>query len=218
MESLKKQFDGYKDKVVDNYEYWFASVVLEDILEIGGFETLIDEQYEFLFNVDLSEKLQQIINDNLHEIDKSLLIDFIKLKRITDKRIFESRVYDKKFVEEYIFQDERNNEFNESQEVENIVIQLNPRLKNREIIIEELHTFLFDYGFIEEALSEFKIHFEKNNSGRIIWKKENESLVELILFMNFKELLNPVMKEKNRPFVPIVSSPFSVHFKSRIFS
>src|SRR5690606_27745488 len=111
MEVYKNLLKEYTDKVIDNYEDWFAQEILIDIGENGGFDSLIDEQYEFGFNVDLSRSLQNITENLLYEQEekyqlqfeecKKLLIEFIKLKRITDKRILESKAYDEEWVNEW---------------------------------------------------------------------------------------------------------------------
>src|SRR5690606_38558847 len=111
MEVYKNLLKEYNDKVIDNYEDWFAKDVLLDISENGGvFDSLIDEQYEFYFNLDLSQDLQIIIEILLYKSEEDeeenihkLLIEFLKLKRITDKRILESKAYDKEYVNEYLF-------------------------------------------------------------------------------------------------------------------
>lgn len=127
MEIYMKLLEEYKDKVIDNYEDWFAQDVLVDISEIGGFDTLIDENYELLFNVDLSRSLNHIIENLLYDQEEKyrdrfdecteLLTEFIKLKRITDKRILESKAYDKDYVNEYIFEEKEIYSYSSEQKI-----------------------------------------------------------------------------------------------------
>ena len=226
MENYKKLLKEYTDKVIDNYEDWFAQDILVDISENGGFDSLIDENYEFLFNVDLSRDLNNIIenllDDEYNEKDQKkkdeyykLVIEFIKLKRITDKRILESKAYDEDYVNQYIFsiyKTEKNNiKQLEVNKLPTIPIELNQNLKDSDFIIKKLYSFLINEQFIEKStIKDFSAHFNKKRQGvqKIHWKEENQKLIELILFLNEKEILRPVRKEINRPFVPIIINHF----------
>lgn len=186
MEMYKMLLKEYKDKVIDNYEDCFAQYIIMDISENGGvFDSLIDDQYEFLFNVDLSHSLQNIIenllDDEYYEKDKKkideyykLEIELVKLKRITDRRIVENSAYDEKYVDEYLF-DEK------SKKIE--PIRLNNKLLNPEILVNDIYTFLFDNEYIECSIELFKKHFFENfteNEKKINWKAKQ---LEMAAFM-----------------------------------
>lgn len=205
MKSLKKEFEKFKDKVVDNYEYWFASFILEDISEIGGFETLIDEQYEFLFNVDLSDKLQHIIVNNIKDFDtKELIIDFIKLKRITDKRILESNAYDADFVNEYI----SNIKIQNKLDIHNskTPIELNSRLINKDQVLQLIFNFLNEKEYIESSLKDFKDHFDKAEWKEITWIGKQIELAAFISCLFNYDLISQNKERGNK--VPLVMQHF----------
>lgn len=187
MEMYKMLLKEYKDKVIDNYEDWFAKDVLLDISEIGGFDTLIDDNYEFLFNVDVSKDLHNIINNLLNDEEISrgrleewekILIQLIKLKRITDKRILESKAYDEDYVNEYIFEEKPQKKVKEI-----LPLQLNNKLLNPEILVNDIYTFLFDNEYIECSIELFKKRFFENlteNEKKINWKAKQ---LEMAAFM-----------------------------------
>ena len=196
MEVYKKLLKEYTNKVIDNYEDSFAQDILVDISENGGgFDSLIDEQYEFYFNVDLSKDLQNIIenllDDEYNEKDQKkkdkyykLVLEFIKLKRIADKRILESKAYDEEWVNEFIF------DKNPQKKIETTLpIQLNNKLLNPETLINDLYTFLSENDYIKCSIDQFKNRFLGNiteKKNKILWiSKQSEMAAFMQLIFNY---------------------------------
>lgn len=205
MEIYNKLYKDYKDKVIDNYEYWFAQDVLIDISEGGGFDTLIDEQYEFLFNVELSRDLHNIIEELLFEQEKAenlrksdeykeLLIQFLKLKRITDNKILESKEYDEDYVNEYIFNKYLRRESEKTDEIHSI--QLNVKLLTPEILITDIYTFLSDNEYIDCPIDLFKKHFLGDFAKeKILWIGKQ---TEITAFIQLLYDYNIISRNKER--------------------
>jgi|SRR5690554_12711 len=205
MEIYNKLYIDYKDKVIDNYEYWFAQDVLIDISEGGGFDTLIDEQYEFLFNVELSRDLHNIIEELLFEQEKAenlrksdeykeLLIQFLKLKRITDNKILESKEYDEDYVNEYIFNNYLRRESEKTDEIHSI--QLNVKLLTPEILITDIYTFLSDNEYIDCPIDLFKKHFLGDFAKeKILWIGKQ---TEITAFIQLLYDYNIISRNKER--------------------
>lgn len=210
MEVYKKLLKEYTDKVIDNYEDWFAKDVLVDISENGGlFDSLINEQYEFYFNVDLSRSLQNIIenllDDEYNEKDQKkkdehyeLVIEFIKLKRITDKRILESKAYDENWISEWLFGiKEESAKIFQKEDFEKV--SLNKNLLNNEDLINQIGTFLVENGYINSKKSLFNELFINNSEQKIIWVK---GLRELAVFV-FSLYDKKIILNKNLPLLAV---------------
>lgn len=208
MEVYKKLVKEYTDKVIDNYEDSLAKDVLIDISENGGlFDSLIDEQYEFYFNVDLSKDLQNIIenllDDEYNEKDQKkkdeyykLVLEFIKLKRIANKRILESKAYDKNYVNEWLFDiKEENAKTLQKEDYEKV--NLNKNLLNNEDLINQIGTFLVENGYINSKKSLFNELFINNSEQKIIWVK---GLRELAVFSLYEK---KIILNKNLPLLAI---------------
>lgn len=202
MERYKELFKQFKDKVIDKYEDWFADEVLMDISEIGGFDSLIDQQYEFMFNLDLSRSLQSVINSLLYEaydiqdekiLDeyKRQLIEFIKLKRITDKRIIESKAYNQDWVNDWLFD-------NKPTENELLPIELNSRLLSQDELIDDLYAYLMENNYIECSNNTFKEHFlEKSTKNKIDWIGKQSEIAAFIQLLYEYDII-PKDKERGK--------------------
>lgn len=214
MESYKRLFEEYKDKVIDNYDYWYMSFVLEDVLD-DGCETLISGFDEIFHNMYLSKELKDII-ENLLDVDnaRELLIEFLKLKRITDERILESKYYDEDLVNEIIFEKENNgNNLVETGKVE--PININVRIKNQQKILEQIYQYLFEHQYIDCNKELFLNHFLENDYEKIKWLGKVKELCVVVQMFYDNDIICKHHQRGNK--VPLIKSHF-IHKNSRPFN
>src|SRR5690606_38921764 len=197
MKKFRTLYKEFKDKVVDNYEYWLLNHALEDIGE-EGYVGIMDESDDFYYNVEISKDLAIIIENllfsqnNKSKEEHDLMIDFLKLKRLTDKRILENKFYDQDYVDEYIFEINKNNERSKT------TIKLNSKLKQPDVIIEEIYTFLSDKGYTNHNKKDFKsIFLENKDNDKIIWEGSLKEIAALIISLFNKNIL-PKKKERGK--------------------
>ena len=194
----KKEYELLKEKVVENYDYWLLKHILIDFEELGKIEYLIGEHDEFLYNVELSRELKEIIDHQLaKEHNQELIIKFLELKKTVDKRIIENSFYDEIYVNEYIF-DVKKDELDYPHYKH--IIQLSPNITNKKKVLKEIFIFLKNEKIIYCSEKEFVSHFEpsKNWEAKIQWNKNLISLIGLIEFMFVYDILPKYHKRKLR--------------------
>lgn len=212
----QKQYKVLKEKIVDKYEYWVLNHILEDIVDVGEVDYLIDEFDELLFNQDLSIELNQIINSYIKEdseiFDKELAIKLIELKKITDKRLIDNPKYDSGEVYEYIFEEILDTSSNTKKEIPRI--PLNSNIDSIESLIVKIYSFLKSKSYVECSEEEFTSHFLDRNQfeNKINWT--GPSLITLVGFVTHlfdKDIIPKHRKRKER--IKILTSHFQINNK-----
>lgn len=189
-----KAYSMLKEKVTDNYDFYYHAEILEDIGEDGEVTYLIDDQNEFLYNVGLSYDLKNVIDSYLDSKEcYEYLIKLVELKKITDKRILSNPEYDENFAKEFIFDIKDNTPIKP-------IINFNPTVRNKEDILNNIFIFLSSNGYLGCTKEVFISHFEpsKEWSTKILWLGNLISLVGLIDDLFIRKILPPFKKRKLR--------------------
>jgi len=57
-ERLFRRYNSLKEKVIDKYDYFFHKHLLMDISEVRYVDYLIDDESEYLYNIDLALEIK----------------------------------------------------------------------------------------------------------------------------------------------------------------
>jgi len=200
-ERIKRIYSDLKERVIDNYDYYYHVELLTDIGDDGQVTYLIDDQNEFLYDTGLSYDLKNAIDSYLGVKDcYEYLIKLVELKKIIDKKILSNPMYDENDANELIF-DIKNPSQENSIIKTNPIIRFNPNVKNKEVILKEIFNFLKKEGYIDCPEDVFNSHFEpsKDWNSKILWVGENLiSLVGLIDDLFVKNILPSRKKRRLR--------------------
>lgn len=161
---IKKELDLLTEMAISNVDFHFHNYVLDDILECGKVEYLIDNQSWLLYWVDVSERLNYLMNrlmlDYLNGTKEYYcdLQECTKIKSVVDAKLIENPTFENNEVFEFLGfelnRDQNSKHFN--------VIGSNA---NKLTIIEKLHNLLTANGYIDIGISDFLIHFKKSNES-----------------------------------------------------
>ncbi len=181
---LERKYKRLKDNIEDNFGYWLDNYIANDISEAGEVDYLITEIDEYYFCLQLEQELKWCIDDLINSDNKELLIKFVGLKRILNKKMINNKYYN----------DEDINEIygivNENITIHNY-IKLNSTIEKIENVTELLHKELLKTGFIECTFKEFNLLFnDSKNHNKILWLGRQIDLLGLIFQLEKKSILS----------------------------
>lgn len=182
----QKKYEDLKDKVIDNFNYWLDDHITTDISEVGEVDYMITDFDEYLFCTGLEQELKFIIDDLISDgNNRDLLINFVGLKRILNKRMLQNPHYNEEDIDE-IYGIEKGNK-------ENIqtYIKINSSFHNSDEILGKLHSELKSNEYIDCTLSVFKSIFqESKESTKVIWNGTILQLIGLIKLLQRKGFIS----------------------------
>jgi len=187
-EELKQLVEYFEDRILNNFEKHFSSLVLEDFYD-GGFEERIKD--EFFYEEYFSQYEQNIINLllQIENETSSEFIDFklrlIKLKRIIDTRLLSSEI-------------EMKQDLLKTGNKRNTQFLLNQNL-DKEIFIKKVYDLLLINKLIDCSYVEFRTHFDNTWEGKIKWLGTILQITNFItLLIENNYLLDETKRFKNK--------------------
>lgn len=177
---IKKELDLLTEMAISNVDFHFHNYVLEDILECGQVEYIIDNQSWLLYWVDISERLNNLMNkliiDYLNGVKDhySDLQECTRIKTIIDKKLIENPEFDTNEVFDFL-----GFELNKNQNSK--LINVAGSNESKSSIINNLYHLLSDKGYIEIEINEFNLHFKDSSDSlhKIKWLGTEVQLVGL---------------------------------------
>jgi len=174
---IKKKIELLTEMVITKVDYHFHECVLEDILDCGQVEYLIDEVSWQLYWLDVAHSLNDLMNElisywfDVKKDFRDYLLECVKIKTIVDEKL-------KKFDKNEVFED-LGYEINREVSNKNFVV----RVTNDEmtVFIQNLYKQLYTNSLIDIDFEEFIPHFDKYTSSqtKIKWFGTEIELVSL---------------------------------------
>jgi hypothetical protein len=167
---IKKELELLNEMAVTKVDFHFHNNVLEDILECGQVEYLIDNVSWVLYWADVSEKINYLMNSlivgyqNGHKSYYPYLMECTRIKSIIDKKLIDNPAYNEVEVKELLGFDVNRNQHDNH-------LNVLGQNENRLIIIDKLHKLLINSGLIDIELSDFLSHFKVHSQplAKIKW-------------------------------------------------
>lgn len=184
----KSKYEELKDQVIDNFDYWLDEEITTDMAEEKEVYTMITEYDEYLFCLGLESELkiliEKLIKDYKQE-ERELLVKFVGLKRVLNKRMLQNPYYNEEDIEEI------HNIKREKEDKIESYIQVNSTFTNSNELLNKLHNELLRREYIECSLFAFKSIFkDTSEQSKVVWKGTILQLIGLIKLLQRKGFIS----------------------------